>query len=63
MAELVNLKPDVILTHTTPGALAAKKATTTIPIVIGAANDLVEGRIVASLAKPGGNITGLTFFT
>jgi ABC-type uncharacterized transport system substrate-binding protein len=63
MAELVNLKPDVILTHTTPGALAAKKATTTIPIVIGAANDLVEGRIVASLAKPGGNITRLSFFT
>jgi putative tryptophan/tyrosine transport system substrate-binding protein len=63
MAELVSLKPDVILTHTTPGALAAKKATTTIPIVIGAANDLVERRIVASLARPGGNITGLTFFT
>jgi putative ABC transport system substrate-binding protein len=63
MAELVSLKPDVILTHTTPGALAAKKATTTIPIVIAAANDLVERSIVASLAKPGGNITGLTFFT
>jgi putative tryptophan/tyrosine transport system substrate-binding protein len=63
MAELISLKPDVILTHTTPGALAAKKAATTIPIVIGAAGDLVERGIVASLARPGGNITGLTFFT
>lgn len=63
MAELMSLKPDVILTHTTPGALAAKKATTTIPIVIGAASDLVERGIVASLARPGGNITGLTFVT
>jgi putative tryptophan/tyrosine transport system substrate-binding protein len=63
MAELISLKPDVILTHTTPGALAAKKATTTIPIVVGAAGDLVERRIIASLARPGGNITGLTFFT
>jgi putative tryptophan/tyrosine transport system substrate-binding protein len=63
MAELISLKPDVILTHTTPGALAAKKAATTIPIVIGAAGDLVERGIVSSLARPGGNITGLTFFT
>jgi putative tryptophan/tyrosine transport system substrate-binding protein len=63
MADLMSLKPDVILTHTTPGALAAKKATTTIPIVIAAAGDLVERGIVASLARPGGNITGLTFVT
>lgn len=61
MAELVNLEPDVIFTHTTPGALAAKKATTTIPIVIGAGGDLVERGIIASYARPGGNITGLTF--
>jgi putative tryptophan/tyrosine transport system substrate-binding protein len=61
MAELVSLEPDVIFTHTTPGALAAKKATTTIPIVIGAGGDLVERGIIASYSRPGGNITGLTF--
>ncbi len=60
-SELVGLNPDVILTSTTPGALAAKKATATIPIVIASAGDLVERGIVASLARPGGNITGLTF--
>src|SRR5215510_6555125 len=61
-AELVSLKPDVIFTHTTPGALAAKKATTTIPIVIAAVRDVERRGIVASLARPGGNITGLTLF-
>jgi len=60
-AELVTLNPDLIYTMTTPGALAAKKATTTIPIVIGSAGDLVKSGIVASLARPGGNITGLSF--
>ena len=63
MAELMSFKPDVIFTHTTPGAMAAKKATTTIPVVIGAAGDLVDLGIVASLARPGGNITGMTFVT
>jgi putative ABC transport system substrate-binding protein len=58
-AELVQLRPDVILTWTTPGARAAKQATTTIPIVIGSAGDLVGQGLVASLARPGGNITGL----
>jgi putative ABC transport system substrate-binding protein len=61
--ELLNFKPDIIFTHTTPGALAAKRATTTIPIVIGAAGDLVESGIVASLARPKTNITGLSFVT
>src|SRR5262245_22031612 len=61
-AELVSLKPDVIFTHTTPGALAAKNATTTIPIVIAAVGDVERRGIVASLARPGGNITGLTHF-
>lgn len=61
MAELVSLEPDVIFTHTTPGALAAKKATATIPIVIGAGGDLVERGIIASYARPGGNLTGLAF--
>lgn len=62
-AELVSLNPDVILTSTTPGALAAKKATTSIPIVVGSAGDLVQRGIVTSLARPGGNITGLTFIS
>ncbi|HSX79720.1 MAG TPA: ABC transporter substrate-binding protein [Candidatus Saccharimonadia bacterium] len=57
-AELVQLKPDVMVTITTPGALAAKQATTTIPIVVAVAEDLVADGIVASLARPGGNITG-----
>jgi putative ABC transport system substrate-binding protein len=57
-AELVQLHPDVIVTYTVPGALVAKQATTTIPIVVAAAQDLVADGIVASLARPGGNITG-----
>jgi putative ABC transport system substrate-binding protein len=57
-AELVQLQPDVIVTSTTPGALAAQQATTTIPIVVAASEDLVAEGIVASLARPGGNITG-----
>jgi putative ABC transport system substrate-binding protein len=59
-AELVRLKLDLIATSTTPAALAAKQATTTIPIVIGFAADPVGSGIVASLARPGGNITGWT---
>jgi putative ABC transport system substrate-binding protein len=59
-AELVRLKMDVIVTFTTPAALAAKQATATIPIVIGAAADPVGSGIVASFARPGGNITGWT---
>jgi len=57
-AELVRLKMDVIVTSTTPAALAAKRATATIPIVIGFTADPVGSGIVASLAHPGGNITG-----
>ena len=59
-AELVRLKVDVIVTSTTPAALAAKRATATIPIVIGFTADPVGSGIVASLAHPGGNITGWT---
>lgn len=59
-ADLVRLKVDLIATSTTPAALAAKQATTTIPIVIGFAADPVGSGIVASLAHPGGNITGWT---
>jgi len=58
--ELARLKMDVIVTSTTPAALAAKQATTTIPIVFGFAADPVGTGIVASLTRPGGNITGWT---
>jgi putative ABC transport system substrate-binding protein len=61
-AELVRLKPDVIVTHGTPGTLAAKRATTTIPIVMAVVGDALITDVVSSLARPGGNITGLTFF-
>jgi putative ABC transport system substrate-binding protein len=60
--ELVELKVDVIVTGGTPGSLAAKRATTTIPIVIAAVADPVAGGLVANLARPGGNITGQTYF-
>jgi putative ABC transport system substrate-binding protein len=59
--ELVQLKVDVIVTETTPAAQAAKKATTTIPIVMALSADAVGTGLVASLARPGANITGLTF--
>jgi putative ABC transport system substrate-binding protein len=58
-AVLVRLTPDVLWTHSTPAALAAKQATSTIPIVLGVANDLVEQGLVESLERPGGNLTGL----
>ena len=59
-AELVRLKVDVILTHTTPPILAAKQATSVIPIVFATAGDPVGNGAVASLARPGGNVTGLS---
>jgi putative tryptophan/tyrosine transport system substrate-binding protein len=59
-AELVRLPVDVIVTGGTVGVQAAKHATTTIPIVAGGAGDLVGSGLVASLARPGENITGLT---
>ncbi|HET9489980.1 MAG TPA: ABC transporter substrate-binding protein [Methylomirabilota bacterium] len=59
--ELVQLKVDIILGSTTPGALAAKKATKTIPIVIPVSNDPVGSGLVESLARPGGNVTGFSF--
>jgi putative ABC transport system substrate-binding protein len=59
-AELVRLKVDVIVTQGTPAALAAKDATTTIPIVMVGVGDPVGSGLVASLARPGGNITGLS---
>jgi putative ABC transport system substrate-binding protein len=62
-SELVALRPDVFFTHTTNGVLAAKAATKDIPIVIGAAGELVQRGVVQSLARPGGNITGLTLLS
>jgi putative ABC transport system substrate-binding protein len=59
-AELVRLKVDVIVTVATPATLAAKQATTLIPIVFGAASDPVGTGLVESLARPGGNVTGLS---
>ena len=58
-AELVRLNVDLIVASGTPQALAAKKATTTIPIVMTNAGDPVGAGLVASLARPGGNVTGL----
>jgi ABC-type uncharacterized transport system substrate-binding protein len=60
VAELVRLKVDVLVVATTPGALAAKDATRTIPIVFVGVADPVESGLVASLARPGGNLTGLS---
>ena len=58
--EFVDSKVDLIVTYGTPGTRAAKQATSTIPIVMAAVGDLVGAGLVASLARPGGNITGLT---
>lgn len=61
-AEVVRLGVDLIITHGEPGSRAAKEATTTIPIVIASAGDAVGSGLVASLARPGGNVTGSSFF-
>jgi putative tryptophan/tyrosine transport system substrate-binding protein len=60
-AELVRLQVDLILASNTAAALAARRATATIPIVAPVMGDPVEDGLVASLAHPGGNVTGLTF--
>jgi len=59
-AEFARLKVDVIVTYSTPPILAAKQATSAIPIVFAAAGDPVGAGLVASLARPGGNVTGLS---
>jgi putative ABC transport system substrate-binding protein len=59
-AEFIRLKVDVIFTYATPSSIAAKKATAVIPIVFAAAGDPVGTGLVASLARPGSNITGLS---
>jgi putative tryptophan/tyrosine transport system substrate-binding protein len=62
-AEMVRLKADLIIVNTTPAAIAVKKATTTIPIVIPTAIDPVGAGLISSLAHPGGNITGSTILS
>jgi putative ABC transport system substrate-binding protein len=59
-AEFVRLKADVIVTDGTPSIVAAKRATSVIPIVFAAAGGPVGSGLVASLARPGGNVTGLS---
>jgi putative ABC transport system substrate-binding protein len=59
-AEFVRLKVDVIITHSTAPVVAAKQATSVIPIVFANAGDPVGNALVASLARPGGNVTGLS---
>jgi putative tryptophan/tyrosine transport system substrate-binding protein len=59
-AEFVRLKVDVIVTSGTPAVMASKQATSTIPIVFATAGDPVGNNLVASLARPGGNVTGLS---
>ena len=61
-AELVRLNVDIIVTSGTPGGLAAKNATSTIPIVLASGGDFVADGLVASFSRPGANITGLSVF-
>jgi len=58
--ELVQLKVEIIVTDAAAPARAAKKATSTIPIVIASGSDPIQSGLVANLARPGGNVTGLT---
>jgi putative tryptophan/tyrosine transport system substrate-binding protein len=60
IAELLGLKADVIVTHSPLNVIAAKRATSTIPIVFAAVGDPVGIGVVASLSRPGGNVTGLS---
>lgn len=60
--ELVSLKPDVIVATSTPGAKAAQRATMRIPVVFVAVSDPVASGVVVSLARPGGNMTGVSNF-
>jgi putative ABC transport system substrate-binding protein len=59
-AELAALKPDVIVTTGTPGTLAAKRATSTIPIVFASSANPISSGLVATYSRPGGNVTGFT---
>jgi putative tryptophan/tyrosine transport system substrate-binding protein len=61
-AELVRLGPDAIVTVATPPAIAAKRATTTIPIIMATVGDPLRFGLVTNLARPGGNVTGVTLY-
>jgi putative ABC transport system substrate-binding protein len=61
-ADLIGQRVDVIVTHGTPGVRAARQASSTIPIVIAVVGDALGSGLVSSLSRPGGNVTGLTFF-
>ena len=61
-AELVRLNVDLIVTRGTPAIVAAKNATKTIPVVMAASGDPLGAGVVAGLARPGGNVTGLSAF-
>ena len=61
-AELVDRKVDVIVTYGTPGTLAAMRATKTIPIIMAYSGDALSAGLVTNLARPGGNVTGSTYF-
>src|SRR5262249_831690 len=61
-AELIQLGVDILLTYGTPGTLAAKRPTTTVPIVMVLTGDALAKGLFSSLARPGGNVTGSTFF-
>jgi ABC-type uncharacterized transport system substrate-binding protein len=61
-AELVRLKVDILVTYALPGVLAAKQATTTIPIVMAISAEPIRLGLVTSLNRPGGNLTGNSFF-
>jgi putative tryptophan/tyrosine transport system substrate-binding protein len=61
-ADLVRLKVDIVVTEGTPPTRAAKQATTTIPIVMTVTGDPIAAGLVSNLARPGGNITGASFF-
>ena len=63
VTELVQLKPDVLVVESLTSIRAAKKATTTIPIVMSTSGDPVATGVIDSLARPGGNITGVTKMT
>ena len=61
-AQLVDLKVDIIVTATTPGVSAVKRATTTIPIVFASVGDAVAMGLLSSLARPGSNVAGTSYF-
>jgi len=62
-AELVRLKIEVLVTHGTPGTRAAKRETSTIPIVMATSGDALATGLVDNIARPSGNTTGLSFFS